>query len=116
MRINQFALAAAGLVLAATAQADGALKPEKVVICAACHGENGVATQPMYPNLAGQYPDYLANALKSYAVDGNPHYGRSNAVMGAMAKPLKDETIAEIADYLGSLPGELRTVPQAKFK
>ena len=36
--------------------------------------------------------------------------------MGAMAKPLKDETIVEIADYLASLPGDLRTVPQPKFK
>jgi cytochrome c553 len=36
--------------------------------------------------------------------------------MGAMGKPLKDDTIAEIADYLATLPGELRTVPQPKFK
>jgi cytochrome c553 len=85
--------------------------------CVSCHGVNfSTPTDGTIPRIAGQYPDYLANALKSYAVDGNPHYGRSNAVMGAMAKPLKDETIAEIADYLGSLPGELRTVPQAKFK
>ena len=85
--------------------------------CVACHGVNfSTPTDGTIPRLAGQYPDYLAIALKSYKVDGNPHYGRANAVMGAMAKPLKDETISEIADYLGSLPGELRTVPQPKFK
>ena len=88
-----------------------------VATCVACHGVNFSApTDGTIPRLAGQYGDYLTNALRSYKVDGNPHYGRANAVMGAMAKPLKDDTIAEIADYLASLPGDLRTVPQAKFK
>jgi len=88
-----------------------------VATCVACHGVNfSTPTDGTIPRLAGQYPDYLAIALKSYVVEGNPHYGRSNAVMGAMAKPLKADTIAEIADYLSSLPGDLRTVPQPKFK
>jgi len=88
-----------------------------VATCVSCHGANfSTPTDGTIPRLAGQYADYLTIALKSYKVDGNPHYGRSNAVMGAMAKPLKDETIGEIANYLASLPGELRTVPQAKFK
>ena len=88
-----------------------------VTTCVACHGVNFSApTDGTIPRIAGQYPDYLAIALRSYKVEGNPHYGRSNAVMGAMAKPLKDETIAEIADYLAALPGDLRTVPQPKFK
>jgi cytochrome c553 len=95
--------------------------PDKIrtalTTCVSCHGVNfSSPTDGTIPRLAGQYPDYLANALKSYTVEGNPHFGRANPVMGAMAKPLKDETIAEIADYLGSLPGSLRTVPQAKFK
>jgi len=85
--------------------------------CVACHGVNfSTPTDGTIPRLAGQYPDYLNAALKSYKVENNPHYGRANAVMGAMAKPLKDETVSEIADYLASLPGELRTVPQPKFK
>jgi len=85
--------------------------------CTACHGVNfSTPIDGTIPRLAGQYADYLQLALRSYKVDGNPHYGRSNAVMGAQAKPLKDETIAEIADYLGSLPGDVRTVTQPKFK
>lgn len=88
-----------------------------IATCVACHGANfSTPTDGTIPRLAGQYPDYLLFALKSYKVEGNPHYGRANAVMGAMAKPLKDETIEEIASYLASLPGDLRTVPQAKFK
>src|SRR5258708_19199154 len=34
--------------------------------CAACHGANGVSVSPEFPNLAGQYPDYLETALKHY--------------------------------------------------
>jgi cytochrome c553 len=95
--------------------------PDKIrtalTTCVSCHGVNfSTPTDGTIPRIAGQYPDYLAAALKSYKVEGNPHYGRSNAVMGAMAKPLKDETIVEISDYLASLPGDLRTVPQPKFK
>ena len=88
-----------------------------VATCVACHGVNfSTPTDGTIPRLAGQYADYLQVALKSYQVEGNPHYGRANAVMGAMAKPLKDDAIDEIASYLASLPGDLRTVPQARFK
>ena len=88
-----------------------------LVTCVACHGANfSTPTDGTIPRLAGQYSDYLLIALKSYKTEGNPHYGRANAVMGAMAKPLKDDTIDQIASYLSSLPGELRTVPQPKFK
>ena len=88
-----------------------------VATCVSCHGVNfSTPTDGTIPRLAGQYGDYLQLALKSYTVEGNPHYGRANPVMGAMAKPLKDDAIAEIADYLASLPGDLRTVPQAKLK
>ena len=85
--------------------------------CVSCHGVNfSTPTDGTIPRLAGQYADYLEVALKSYKVEGNPHFGRANPVMGAMAKPLKDDTIAQIADYLAALPGDVRTVPQAKFK
>jgi cytochrome c553 len=85
--------------------------------CVACHGVNfSTPTDGTIPRLAGQYPDYLAIALRSYTVEGNPHYGRSNAVMGAMAKALKASDVDQIASYLAALPGDLRTVPQPKFK
>jgi cytochrome c553 len=95
--------------------------PEKLrgamATCVSCHGVNfSTPTDGTIPRLAGQYSDYLEIALKSYKVEGNPHFGRANAIMGAMAKPLKDATIADIADYLSGLPGDVRTVPQSKFK
>jgi len=41
---------------------------EKLQSCAACHGENGdKPLAPEYPILAGQYADYLTQALRQYA-------------------------------------------------
>jgi cytochrome c553 len=89
----------------------------KVSTCIACHGTNfSTPTDGTIPRLAGQHADYLSIALRAYQVDGNPHFGRANAVMGAMSKPLTARDIDQISDYLAALPGDLRVVPQAKFK
>lgn len=85
--------------------------------CASCHGAN--YSKPIdgaYPKLAGQHADYLFVALRSYAVQGKPQVGRANAIMGAQVQPFKRAELKAMADYLGSLPGEVRTVPQSKFR
>ena len=71
---------------------------------------------PGYPKIAGQHPDYVYVALKAYTVDGNPHVGRGNAVMGAVAKQFKLEELKELAQYVGSQDGELATVPESRFR
>ena len=39
----------------------------KSVVCQACHGADGNGIgDPQYPLLAGQYADYLAQALHDY--------------------------------------------------
>ena len=35
-------------------------------VCQACHGMDGNSPIPDYPKLGGQYPDYLAKALRDY--------------------------------------------------
>lgn len=85
--------------------------------CATCHGANfSTPIDPSYPKLAGQYPDYLYVALKAYQTEHNPQVGRSHAIMSAQAKPFSHPELKALADYIGSLPGELKTVPQDKFK
>ena len=66
--------------------------------------------------MAGQYPDYLFVALKAYTVDGNNVVGRANPIMAGMAKQFKPAELRAIAKYLGSLDGELQTVPQSRFR
>lgn len=89
----------------------------KVATCTSCHGANfSTPIAPNIPRLAGQYADFLYFAYRSYAVEGNPHYGRSNAMMAPMSKMLSDAEMKEFASYLSELPGELRTVQDPHFK
>jgi cytochrome c553 len=85
--------------------------------CASCHGDNfSKPLDPSYPKLAGQHGDYLFVALKSYQTERNSAIGRSNAIMAAQAKPFSHAELKLLANYLASLPGELKTVPQSKFR
>ena len=85
--------------------------------CASCHGEN--FSKPIdgsYPKIAGQYPDYLFAALKSYKVEGNNQVGRGNAIMAAQVKQFSNKELKAIAQFLGSLPSDVHTVAQSKFR
>ncbi len=85
--------------------------------CVACHGANfSKPIDASYPKIAGQHADYLYVALRSYSVEGNNVVGRGNPIMAGQVKQFKRDELKLIAKYIGSLPGELRTVPQAKFK
>jgi cytochrome c553 len=85
--------------------------------CASCHGENfSKPIDPSYPKIAGQYADYLYVALKAYNVKDNPHVGRGNPIMGGITGQFKLSELKQMANYIASLDGELKTVPQAKFR
>ena len=85
--------------------------------CASCHGANfNKPIDGSYPKLAGQHADYLYVALRSYKVQGNPKVGRGNAVMGAQVQQYKRSELKAMAEYIASLPGDLQTVPQSKFR
>lgn len=85
--------------------------------CVSCHGENfNKAIDPSYPKLAGQYSDYLFVALKSYKTENNRYIGRSNAIMAAQVKQFSNAELKLIADYIGSLQGEMKTVGQDNFR
>jgi cytochrome c553 len=85
--------------------------------CASCHGEG--LNKPIdgsYPKLAGQHADYLLVALKAYQIEGNAKIGRSNAIMAGQAKMFTQAELKVMANYIGGLSGDLKTVPQSKFK
>ena len=85
--------------------------------CASCHGENfNKPIDPSYPKLAGQHADYLYYALKAYQVDRNPQVGRNNAIMMGMAKPYTHAELKLVSAYLATLPTDLKTVPQSRFR
>ncbi|MDX1464778.1 MAG: cytochrome c [Halomonas sp.] len=94
-------LGSAFLAMDAQAAGDPAAGEGKVAACAACHGTDGKATAPIYPNLAGQNADYLVSALKAYRA--GERGGGMSAMMTPQAKALSDEDIADIAAYYASL-------------
>lgn len=85
--------------------------------CAACHGANfSTPIDPSYPKLGGQYADYLYVAMKAYATKNNTIVGRNHAIMGAQIQALSHADLKAVAKYLASLDGELKTVPQSRFR
>lgn len=98
---------------------------DKLLACPACHGKNfNNTTDPANPRLAGQHADYLLVSLKAYMTDRNPRVGRASAIMRSMVvqeadgkkKPsFSNAELKQLAEYLSSLPGELKTVPHPRF-
>lgn len=85
--------------------------------CQSCHGENfSKPIAPNYPVVAGQYADYVYNALRAYKNDSKPQIGRSNPIMGAVAKQFSDDELKELAHYVESLPSTLQTVQPNRFR
>lgn len=85
--------------------------------CASCHGANfSKPIDPSYPKIAGQHADYLYVALKSYTVHNNQMVGRGNPIMGGTASQFKLAELKQLANYLATVDGELKTVPQSRFR
>ena len=90
-----FVLAASPLAFAASGDASAGRK--KSAPCAACHGAEGVSASPDFPNLAGQYPDYLETAMRHYK-NGK----RKNPIMAEQVKNLTDKDMMDLAAYFAS--------------
>ena len=82
---------------AAASSGDPEVGRKKSTPCAACHGANGVSPSPEFPNLAGQYADYLQTALSHYK-NGK----RKNAIMKAQVEKLSNKDMMDLAAYFSS--------------
>ncbi len=78
--------------------AAGAQKAQQV--CAQCHGADGNSPNPIYPRLAGQYPDYLVKALKDYKSGA-----RKNALMSGFVASLSQRDMENLAAHFSRQPG-----------
>jgi len=83
------------------AAGDANVGKRKAVICANCHGPNGITVINDYPNLKGQNELYLIQALKSYrAKERNRGLGMAMTLSAMM---LSDQDIKDLAAYYSSL-------------
>ncbi|EDK29369.1 c-type cytochrome [Vibrio chagasii] len=82
--------------------------------CVACHGADGNSLITQYPKLAGQHEKYLEKQLKELklGMTSGGKQGRYEPVMGAMAMPLSEEDMADLAAYYASLPISNNSTPE----
>ncbi len=81
--------------------ADAAAGKAKAAVCAACHGADGIAVIPGYPNLKGQNEQYIVTSIKAYK--NKERNGGLAPVMQAQASMLNDNDIANLAAYFSGL-------------
>ena len=105
--MNKILLIAIAMLVSQVSMAggDAAAGKGKIATCAACHGQDGNSQIPGTPSLAGQYADYLEQALREYRSGA-----RQNPIMGGMVGGLSDEDIADIAAWYASQSG-LKILP-----
>jgi cytochrome c553 len=101
-------LVVALLSLASGAFAAGDAKDgeRKSAPCQSCHGADGNGTGPQFPRLAGQYPDYLVQALTDYQ-KGN----RKNPIMMPFAASLSPQDMEDLAAFYSTRPNGLYKRP-----
>lgn len=74
----------------------------KAQVCFACHGTDGNGASPDFPKIAGQYQDYLFQALLAYKTGA-----RNNPIMAGQVQALSKQDMKELAAYFGGVTGEL---------
>lgn len=73
----------------------------KSMTCVACHGNNGISSNPMYPTLAGKKADFLIERMKAYKK------GTVKTPNATMMKPmmegLNEDDMKHLAAYFASI-------------
>jgi cytochrome c553 len=97
------AVACLWLVLVApvhAAEGNIAAGKAKAGMCAGCHGTdgNGMASNPLWPKLAGQIPDYIDKQLHDFKSGA-----RKDPIMSGMAAALSPADMNNLAAYFSSL-------------
>jgi cytochrome c553 len=78
---------------------DPAAGEANAVACGACHGANGAATLPMYPNLAGQNERYLLRQMQMIK-DGT----RAAPLMAGQLNRFGDADLENLAAFYAAMP------------
>jgi cytochrome c553 len=88
-----------GIAAAPLHAADIAAGKEKAMLCAGCHGENGISQTENVPSLAGQ-PDLFVQWQLVYFRSGT----RKNELMQPVIEQLSNQDIQNLGAYFAALP------------
>lgn len=68
--------------------------------CAACHGPTGMSPAPTFPHIAGQYKEYIYQALVDYKLGK-----REDPIMAGSVAELDRQDMRDVAAYYASQEG-----------
>lgn len=88
------------------ARGDAAAGKTASVMCGGCHGAQGVSVDATTPSLAGQDPDYLVKAIKSYRTTRR-NWGMQRYVAGLSHNDIEDV----VAYYASQTPKAANDAP-----
>lgn len=69
--------------------------------CVGCHGPEGKSANPIWPNLAGQHPEYVVLALKAYKAQERK--SANAAQMYPFAGQLSETDMENVAAFVSGL-------------
>ncbi len=97
--MNRLAIAALLLGALGSAHAAGSASAGqgKAAVCSACHGMDGNSVVPIWPSLAGQSEQFISKQLMDFKSGA-----RKDDTMTAMAAPLSDQDVADLAAWFAS--------------
>lgn len=99
-RISWMALLSVLICLPVHAGGDLAAGKQKSAVCQTCHGVDGNSTNAQFPRLAGQYSDYIVQALSEYKSGA-----RTNPIMAGFAANLSQRDMEDLASYFAGQSG-----------
>jgi cytochrome c553 len=79
---------------------------DKAASCNSCHGDNGNSMAPNFPKLAQQHASYLVKQLQAFK-SGD----RNDPMMSAMALPLSDDDMDDLAAYYATQKISANSMP-----
>ncbi|MCL9776655.1 c-type cytochrome [Vibrio methylphosphonaticus] len=92
-----FATYLVSFTVSASGFGDPNLGEQKSPSCVFCHNPNGAPTQASYPNLNGQDPLYLFNAMKAYQL--GERKGALSEMMKVQLRNLNEDDLKDVAAF-----------------
>ncbi|MBU1394926.1 MAG: cytochrome c4 [Gammaproteobacteria bacterium] len=86
-------------------------KLNQSLMCASCHGDDGVAPTQNWASLAGQRAAYTYKSLLDYQTGGRHENDRAT-LMKVVVKGMSRQDMADVAAYYASLPAKAAPAPR----